>query len=206
MVIAPFRVTGQGNRTRLTAFFSHFFQPQDMTPANDENLWKQIISRVADEWEILPASEKNWATEHVRKVIDLQEQLHRLFLDVGGADLCRACDGDCCGHGKFHPTLVNLLACLVTSHTLPEPDFSQTCPYIGETGCHFPPGLRPYNCISFICEQVEDRLDKPSQETFYRLEKQIRAHYELFAERYTGASLRGVMIRGEMLPSYLARR
>ena len=195
MVIALFRVTGEGNRTRLTAFFSHFFLPDNMTSRNDKNLWTRITARVIDEWAALTADEKQWATEHIRNIISFQEQLHQLFLDVDGADICRSCNGDCCGHGKFHPTLANLLACLVTNHPVPEPDFSQGCPY-----------LDPYNCISFICELIEDRLDEETRYEFYRLEKQIRLHYELFAARYVGASLRGLLVRGELLPSYLARR
>jgi hypothetical protein len=180
--------------------------PESMTFQNDKNLWTQIVSRVAAEWQAFSTDEKVWVSDHIQKIIDLQEQLHQLFLAVGGEDLCRSCDGDCCGHGKFHPTLVNLLACLVSHHPVPEPDFGQNCPYIGAAGCHFPPGLRPYNCISFICELVENRLGRESSGEFYRLEKQLREQYELFAARYVGAGMRGLLIRGELLPSYLARR
>jgi hypothetical protein len=168
--------------------------------------WQEVVSRVAEEWEGLPYPEQVWATEHTLRIVNLQERLHQLFLDVGGAGICSDCNGDCCGHGKFHPTLVNLLACLITEQPFPEPEFDQYCPYLGVSGCQFPPGLRPYNCISFICEQIENRLDPDKVGEFYQLEKEIREQYELFASRYVGASMRGILTRGETLPSYLTKR
>ncbi len=177
-----------------------------MPTLKDKKFWQEVLSQVADEWEGLPRTEKVWATEHALRIVKLQERLHQLFLDVGGAGICTDCDGGCCGHGKFHPTLVNLLACLVTEHPFPEPEFAQHCPYLGASGCQFPPGLRPYNCISFICEQIENRLNPDELSEFYQLEKEIRKQYELFAGRYVGASMRGILIRGETLPSYLTHR
>lgn len=169
-------------------------------------IWQEVVVRVAEEWTGLPRAEKKWVAEHVLHIVHLQERLHQLFLEVGGAIICRDCDGDCCGHGKFHPTLVNLLACLVTEQPFPDVEFEQHCPYLGAAGCQFPPGLRPYNCISFICEQVENRLNPENQDEFYRLEKEIRKKYELFAGRYVGAGMRGILIKGETLPSYLTHR
>ena len=202
MVITLFRVTGAGDRTRLTAFFSHFY----MSSEHDKILWRQITDRVASEYAALPADEKSWIASHAGTIISLQNQLHQLFLDVGGERICRDCDGDCCGHGKFHPNLANLLAFLSRERSLPEPDFELGCPYIGQQGCQFPPALRPYNCISFICGQIENGLTPANRGEFYRLEKKIRSEYALFVERYIGAGMNGIMIKGEILPSYLTRR
>ena len=177
-----------------------------MPTQQDNLLWQEITARIREEWVALAAEEKEWATGHILQIVKKQEQLHQLFLDVDGAEICCQCDGDCCGHGKFHPTLVNLLACLIVNHPLPEPDFSRHCPYIGPDGCLFPPGLRPYNCVSFICEQIECSLEPSRQAEFYRLEKEIRQAYELFADRYVGAGMRGILIRGAILPTYLSRR
>ena len=172
-----------------------------MSSQKDKKLWQSIVARVEEEWVDLPQHEKSWATEHVLKIIGLQEQLHQLFVDVDGMGICRDCHGDCCGHGKFHPTLVNLLACLATDYPIPEAEFSQHCPYLVNTGCQFPPGLRPFNCISFICEKIEGLLDPSRKNEFYRLEKEIRSLYELFASRYLGAGMRGILISGETLSS-----
>lgn len=177
-----------------------------MSAAKDQILWQQITQQVTREWGLLPAAEKTWITDHTLLIVELQNKLHQLFLDVDGAKICRDCDGDCCGHGKFHPNLANLLACLVEEYPFPEPEFKQDCPYITARGCLFPPGLRPYNCISFICEKIEDDLNSVNREEFCRLEKAIRAGYELFVDRYAGAGMNGILVRGEVLPAYLARR
>ena len=158
--------------------------------SSEKDLWKKITVQVRQEWQDCPESERNWIREHALKLVDLQNRLHQLFLEVGGENICRDCSGECCGHGKFHPTLANLLACFVSEHPLPEPDFEQSCPYIGAPGCMFPPGLRPFNCITFICDLVEDRLTPDDRELFYLLERELNAEYELFASRYAGGSLR----------------
>jgi len=176
-----------------------------MPSHTDRTLWRQIVQQVTVEWDALPTGEKNWITDHALKIVTLQESLHRLFLAVDGDVICRNCAGGCCGHGKFHPTLVNLLACLIKEKPFPLPRFDQGCPYIGAGGCLFPPGLRPYNCISFICEKIDSQLAPDDRAEFCRLEKEIRTEYEEFSGRYVGAGMRGILVRGKLLPAYLAR-
>lgn len=176
-----------------------------MSAKKDQILWPQIVSRVSREWDNLPAAEKTWITDHALVLVRLQDKLHQLFLQVDGEKICRECDGDCCGHGRFHPNLVNLLTCLVKDYPIPEPDFERDCPYSNAQGCLFPPGLRPYNCISFICGKIEDDLASVNLLKFYRLEKEIRAEYELFAGRYPAADMRGLLVKGEILPTYFSR-
>ncbi|PLY00221.1 MAG: hypothetical protein C0623_07570 [Desulfuromonas sp.] len=177
-----------------------------MAPKQDQKLWHDIVDRVNYEWRHLHPEEKDWVSTHGARLATLQRELHQLFLDVGGADLCCDCNGSCCGHGKFHPNLTNLLICKILNFPIPDPDFSADCPYIGDLGCLFPPEARPYNCVSFICEQIEELFAPSNKEKFYALENEIRGEYALFVERYTGASMRGLLIRGELLSSYLGRR
>lgn len=175
------------------------------SPEHDKNLWQRIVDQLRREWEELPTDERAWISGQVEKLGALQGRLHQFFLDVDGASACRDCVGDCCGHGRFHPTLANLLACLV-NRDFPDPDFGQDCPYMGHAGCQFPPEFRPYNCITFICDRIEDKLPVADRGEFYRLDKEIREVYALFAGRYAGGSLRGILIRDTLLPRYLARR
>lgn len=177
-----------------------------MSSQNDKKLWQQITAQVTREWDTLPTDEKSWIRDHTGEIVRLQSELHQLFLAVDGEKICCDCHGDCCGHGKFHPNLTNLLAFLAHDDPIPSPDFSQGCPYLGDSGCLFPPGLRPYNCISFICEKIEDNLLPTKRSEFWRLEQAIRAEYELFIQRYVGAGLHGILVKGEALPSYLDRR
>jgi hypothetical protein len=39
------------------------------------------------------------------------------------------------------------------------------------------PEYRPYNCVTFICERIEELLDPPEKERFYAVERELRALY-----------------------------
>jgi len=39
------------------------------------------------------------------------------------------------------------------------------------------PALRPFNCIIFICEDLDNRLDEPSRAELSVIEKQLRQLY-----------------------------
>ncbi len=96
-------------------------------------------------------------------------------------------------------TLVEVLTALLQGQTIPTPVTDATCPFLTEQGCLLVPEMRPFNCVTFNCERVEDQLTSEQQQTFYRLEKELRTLYMEFEERYAGASLRGLVIRAERL-------
>jgi len=169
------------------------------TPEQRQQLWSQIVSQVSAELAALPAAERSWLQAQLGQVAELQLKIHALFEQASGAEICRNCRGECCGHGSFHFNLANLLGYLVSGEPLLEPDFSASCPYLGPSGCQIPVPLRPFNCVTFICEAIETRLPVPQREEFYRLERQLRAAYLAFDERYRGASLRGLLQSGARL-------
>jgi len=214
MIIALFRATGAGNRTRLTGFSGHFFEltaqpagcavclydsPMIEKNQNETGPWRKIVDRLGREFARLEPSETNWLRSRLEDVADCQRQMHEFFLQAGGAELCRRCAGDCCGCGKNHLTLVNLLGYLANDQAIPEPEFWRACPYLGDEGCRHEVGRRPFNCVSFLCERVEERLDPASREAFYRLEGRLRRLYAEFDRRYAGSGLCGIFIRTESL-------
>lgn len=162
-------------------------------------LWRQLVLRLGEELSRLEPAETAWLAASLAQVADCQRQLHAFFLQAGGARLCRDCAGDCCGCGKNHLTLVNLLGYLVAGEALPNPEFSRTCPFLGDAGCRHDIGRRPFNCVTFLCEKVEERLEPVSREAFYRLEKKLRQLYAEFDQRYAGSGLCGIFIRAESL-------
>ena len=161
--------------------------------------WRQLVDRLEAEYARLAPAERGWLADRLAQVADCQERLHAFFLQAGGAQLCRDCAGDCCGCGKNHLTLVNLLGYLAAGEALPEPEFSRTCPFLTDSGCRHEVGRRPFNCVTFLCEKVEGRLEPASREAFYRRERQLRRLYAEFDRRYAGSSLRGIFIRSESL-------
>jgi len=120
------------------------------------------------------------------------------FRGRGGDELCRDCGGACCEKGKNHMTLVNFFACHYAG-SVPEPDFTLTCPFLSEKGCRISPPHRPFNCVTFICDRIEENLPTEKREEFYSHEKKLRTIYEEFDLRYAASSLRGILIRAARL-------
>ena len=127
-------------------------------------------------------------------IADIQTALDELFRAAGGVDACTGCDGACCGCGRHHVTLTNVLAYLVAGEDPPAPDFSRSCPYLDAEGCRLPVARRPYNCITFFCEILDSRLDGAARERLHALDAQLRNEYLRVAERYPAAGLRGLWI------------
>lgn len=155
--------------------------------------WQQIVASVTAEYQNLPVTEKQWIAERLSIIEALQQQLDDMFVAVSGEELCARCLGACCGSGRYHLTLVNLLSCLATG-TVPEPDFSQDCPFMARHGCQLTVGCRPYNCVTFICDIIEDQMSREQYERFYETERQLRKLYLAFAKRYQGAALTGLLL------------
>lgn len=165
----------------------------DDSPASRQLFWTDIIAAIQREWLGLDAAERTWIAAEISSLARKQQSLHRLVTAVDGETICRDCGGACCDHGCYHPTLVTILAHLVQNQPLPVPDFTRSCPYLDAGSCQFLPHLRPYNCLTFICERI-DHLITPAQEQEMRdLEREIRQIYTRFDRRYLGSSLRGLM-------------
>jgi len=165
-----------------------------MTVRHAQYPWQDILAHLTAGLAALPAAERDWLWKRVARIEALQRQLHAFFLQAGGAAICRDCRGACCARGLHHLTLPNLLSYLLRREVPPRPDFAATCPLLGETGCLWPPERRPFNCVTFFCEQVEDNLDGQGRRRFYDLEGDLRCCYREIAGRYPAAGLRGIWI------------
>lgn len=161
--------------------------------------WQSILTRLRHETRALSPDERDWIALRLVRIAEIQERMHQFFLSAGGARTCGECLGECCDRGKNHPTLANLLPYLLEGTNPPEPDFSRPCPYLGEGGCRFEPGRRPFTCVTFLCDEVEARLTPEERLAFYALEKELRRIYLDFDGRYAGSSQRGILIRAERL-------
>jgi hypothetical protein len=162
-------------------------------PESRQLLWQDILQKIQTEWVSLDHTERAWVVENIEQLTDLQRELHALVAAAEGEAVCRDCAGGCCGTGLYHPTLVTVLAHLVLNLSLPCPDFQQSCPYLATDGCQFPPSVRPFNCLIFICDKIETRCSAETQAKLLNLEGKMREIYEAFDGRYAGSSLRGLM-------------
>ena len=156
--------------------------------------WPALLQRIRRELDALSEADSMWLKERLEVIEATQLALDELFCKAGGIEACAGCDGECCGCGRHHITLTNLLAYLLEGEDPPTPDFSRTCPYLGELGCLLPVARRPYNCITFFCEILEDRMSSVDRLQLRKLDRKLRNEYQRIEERHSAASLRGLWI------------
>ena len=177
------------------------------SPSENHQRWQRIVLSVRKEIMSLTAEERQWIEQQLDLIADLQTEIHELFLSADGREACARCQGSCCELGQNHMTLANLLGAILQDK-LPAAHFDRTCPFLGDDGCTLDIAVRPYNCITFLCEDVEHALSVEEQNRFYRLEQQLRSLYVAFDQRYLGSSLQGLLIRSQSMAGslFLARR
>mgnify|MGYP001813938803 FL=1 len=156
--------------------------------------WLALLSKIKADLAALDEADKQWLHGRIAVIEQHQRALDDLFESAGGTSACADCDGACCGCGRHHITLTNLLSYLIEDIDPPSPDFTRTCPYLGENGCRLPVARRPYNCITFFCEQLEENLDDEKRRRLRELDKRLREEYQAVEDRYPAASLRGIWI------------
>lgn len=161
--------------------------------------WPGLLHKLRQELVALGESDRQWLRQRLESIAEIQLDLDNLFRAAGGERTCAECDGACCGCGRHHVTLTNLLAYLLTGADPPVPDLSKTCPYLGASGCLMPVDRRPYNCITFFCEQLEENLSTAARQQLRLLDRQLRQEYLCLAERFPAASLRGIWIALERI-------
>ena len=161
--------------------------------------WPALLQKLRDELVALDGADRQWLRDRLDSIAAIQLNLDDLFRLAGGVRVCAECDGACCGCGRHHVTLTNLLAYLLADDEPPAPDLGKTCPYLGEQGCRLQVSRRPYNCITFFCEQLEENLSEENRQQLRFMDQQLRREYQALAERYPAASLRGIWIALERI-------
>jgi len=168
-------------------------------PVPSPAVWLALLAKIKADLSALDEAGKQWLHDRIAAIEKLQLALDDLFKDAGGASICADCDGVCCGCGRHHITLTNLLGYLIAGEDPPSPDFTRSCPYLGKGGCVLPVARRPYNCITFFCEQLEENLSEEKRQQLCSMDQQLRREYQALAERYPAASLRGIWIALERI-------
>ncbi|PLY00100.1 MAG: hypothetical protein C0622_09465 [Desulfuromonas sp.] len=163
-------------------------------------LWDGLMARALEAYRALAATEKEWIAGRLARIAQLQRELDTLFRAGNGLAACHNCGGDCCAKGHNHMTLANLLAFLQDGELPPVADFSLTCPFLGPQGCRLAVERRPYNCVTFICDEIEIALCPDQRRRFYSLDSELRQLYLEFSARYPAAAMTGLLIREQRSP------
>jgi hypothetical protein len=144
---------------------------------NDQVAWEQAVTK-ASEWYVdLPPGIKTELDGLLEEIMQLKEKLVEQVTCSGSALTCRTCGGECCLLGKYHVSILDILAYRKSGIDPVIPDFSlnPACPYSNFSGCLMPPRYRPVTCVIFNCQLIEDHLTASERETLYEYEKRLRA-------------------------------
>jgi len=176
----------------------------------DQELWSAAVAAVSREYELLPGPLRQRVAEICGEVSVAKGAYQGLAATVDADGICADCQGLCCGHGKHHFTVVDLLGYLAASRELFVPGFGNPiCPYHTGSGCLMESGLRPLNCIIFLCDRLDELLPEPAKLELASLEKELRRLYscleQLLGNRFANGLLithERVVISGERLFNY----
>ena len=155
----------------------------------ESDKWRIGVTAVRREFDLLSPERRSAATDIILRIMAVKKELAACFDGMNGGMICALCQGECCRAGRYHFTVVDLLAYLITGRPLFTPSFENgACPYLGEKGCFMEPEFRPYNCVSFLCERVETGADPARLQTFSALSDGLVSFYreleQLFANRF----------------------
>jgi hypothetical protein len=140
--------------------------------------WEWGVAALRREYEGLSPLTRERAERLAAAIKTCKEKIHLMLEGPSAAAVCARCGGECCKKGKNHFSAIDLIVFLHEGRELFEPYFErEICPYLGDGGCLMGPGYRPYNCITFICEAVEDLLEEKEKRVFYSSGEELRALY-----------------------------
>lgn len=172
-----------------------------MLPGEDEAVngwekeWLQGVAAVTTVFVELPAAGRDKLAELARSMVSLKESMQQLVAGVDAAAHCAGCGGACCVSGKYHFRIADLLVYLATGKSLFAPRFDNgRCPYLGEPECLIPAGYRPFNCITFNCDLIEDQLPRDEVSRFYRMEQELKARYAEIRSLFPARSMDGPLL------------
>jgi hypothetical protein len=144
---------------------------------NDQAAWEQAAA-TASEWYLgLPSAVRAELDGLLEEIMQLKEKLVEQVTSSGSSEVCRTCGGECCLLGRYHVSVLDILAYRKTGVEPVVPDFSTApaCPYSDASGCTMPPGYRPVTCVIFNCQQIEDRLSATDRRSLHEYENRLRA-------------------------------
>lgn len=164
---------------------------------NFEKQWQDGVRSVKSAFALLLEPELERLRALCRLMMEQKSALQALTARADAASHCAGCGGACCVAGKYHFTAVDLLVYLVAGEPLFVPLFDNgLCPYLAGTACLMPPAYRPFNCITFNCDTIEDLLAPEEVSSFYGLERELRRNYAEIRSIFPAKTVDGALLKG----------
>jgi hypothetical protein len=144
---------------------------------NDQAVWEQAVTTAGNWYFGLPPDIRAALDGLLEKIIEFKQKLVELVAASGSSAICRTCGGECCLLGRYHVTVLDILAYRKAGVEPVVPDFnaSPACPYSDASGCLMAPRYRPVTCVIFNCQMLEDRLTTSERRTLHEYEGRLRA-------------------------------
>lgn len=157
--------------------------------------WQERVGGVTASFERLPDAERKTLDQLARGMVAHKEAMQQIVAQVDAAGSCAGCGGTCCVSGRYHFGAADLLVYLSTERPLFTPRFENgLCPFLGDGECLIPAGFRPFNCITFNCDLIEDRLSQEEVSRFYRMERELKQLYAEIRSLFPPRSMDGPLL------------
>lgn len=156
---------------------------------NDQQLWNLGTVRLKALLADLSVAKGLALTQLLTRYREAKEAFAAVVANVDADSVCRECEGQCCLNGKYRINVFDALA-RAAAEIPTSADFFQkpACPYGTDTGCTMEPGLRPVDCILFICEAIEQKMSPQARLILAEQEQDLRECIRK-ASSLTGESL-----------------
>ncbi len=143
---------------------------------SDQDSWEKALTATRGIYTSLEPTVAAELNRLIDVIIGIKQQLVELAITAGSSQVCRKCRGECCRHGKYHVSILDILAYLKCGVEPVIPDFTThpECPYANTSGCTMSPGFRPMTCVVFNCHLVEEKLATAGEKAFRTLEPDLR--------------------------------
>ena len=189
---------GRGNPTREQNPAYELLQPiiptrrieQGLNNVDDQLLWNLGFTRLNDLYSGYSRETELALALLLTRYCQAKEALAAVIAEIDASSVCHQCGGQCCLNGKYRINVCDSLV-LIARETIPSVNFIQkpVCPYGSQDGCSMEPGLRPVDCILFICDAINEKLSPQSRTILVAGEQGLRECIEQ-ASRLTGERLR----------------
>lgn len=189
---------GRGNPTREQNPAYELLQPivptrpkvQGFDNVDDQQLWHLGLSRLKALYSGFTRETELGFAVLLTRYCQTKEALAEVIAEIDASSVCHQCGGQCCLNGKYRINVFDSLA-LFARKSIPSVNFIQrpVCPYGSQDGCSMEAGLRPADCILFICDAINEKLSPQSRMILASGEQDLRECIEQ-ASRLTGVRLR----------------
>lgn len=142
---------------------------------DDQQVWNLGMEKLA-------ALRAQLSVEAGREVAQLlgryqkaKEAISAVIAQVDAASDCRECRGQCCLNGKYRVSVLDALALIAADIQTPAVFHQKpVCPYGSTSGCCMAEGLRPADCVMFICDAIDRKLSQHDRSEIASLERGLR--------------------------------